>query len=70
SEKIAMLRRQADEAGRDGAAIPITIFGVRPDPNVISRMEQDGVSRVLLTLPPSASDTAVPVLDQLAELMR
>ena len=70
SEKIAMLRRQADEAGRDGAAIPITIFGVRPDPDVISRMEQDGVSRVLLTLPPSASDTAVPVLDQLAELMR
>ena len=70
SEKIAMLRRQADEAGRDGSAIPITIFGVRPDPNVISRMEQDGVSRVLLTLPPSARDTAVPVLDQLAELMR
>lgn len=70
SEKIAMLRRQADEAGRDGSAIPITIFGVRPDPNVISRMEQDGVSRVLLTLPPSVSDTAVPVLDQLAELMR
>lgn len=70
SEKIAMLRRQADEAGRDGSAIPITIFGVRPDPNVISRMEQDGVSRVLLTLPPSAGDTAIPVLDQLAELMR
>ncbi len=70
SEKIAMLRRQADEAGRDGSAIPITIFGVRPDPEVISRLEQDGVSRVLLDLPASASDTAIPVLDNLAEVIR
>ncbi len=70
SEKIALLRRQADEAGRDGSAIPITIFGVGPDPDVISRMEQDGVSRVLLTVPPAASDEALPVLDRLAELMQ
>ncbi len=41
-EKIAMLRRQAEEAGRDPASISVSIFGTRPDADTVSRMEEAG----------------------------
>lgn len=69
-EKIALLKRQAAESGRDPDALPVTVFGVRPDADVVSRMEQDGVSRALFGLPPAPQDTVVPVLDDLARLVR
>ena len=68
-EKIALLQRQAQEAGRDPSTLPVSVFGVRPDPEVVARMEQDGVSRVLFTLPSAQSDTLLPTLDRLAELI-
>ena len=69
-EKIALLRRQAAEAGRDPASIPVTVFGARPDAEVIARMEQDGVDRVIFTLPSAESDTVLPLMDKCAELVR
>ena len=69
-EKAALLRTRLEDAGRDPDAVPITIFGVSPDADTIARMEQDGVSRVLLTLPPEDRDTVLPVLDDLAKLVR
>ncbi len=68
-EKVALLRTRLEDAGRDPDAVPITIFGVSPDADTIARMEQDGVSRVLLTLPPEDRDTVLPVLDDLAKLI-
>ena len=70
AEKIAILRTRLDEAGRDPDSVPITIFGVSPDADTISRMEQDGVSRVLFTLPPEQGETVLPLLDDLAKLVR
>ena len=69
TEKIAMLRKQAQEAGRT-AHIPVTIFGARPDPDRIAHLEQDGVDRVLFTLPSEEKDTVLPLLDQCAAVMR
>ncbi len=69
AEKIALLHRQAQEAGRDPSTLPVSVFGVRPDPEVVARMEQDGVSRVLFTLPSAQGDTLLPTLDRLAELI-
>ena len=69
-EKAALLRTRLEDAGRDPDAVPITIFGVSPDGDTIARMEQDGVSRVLLTLPPEDRETVLPVLDDLAKLVR
>ena len=69
-EKAALLRTRLEDAGRDPDAVPITIFGVSPDADTIARMEQDGVSRVLLTLPPEDRETVLPVLDDLAKLVR
>ena len=69
-EKAALLRTRLEDAGRDPDEVPITIFGVSPDADTIARMEQDGVSRVLLTLPPEDRETVLPVLDDLAKLVR
>ncbi len=69
-EKVALLRTRLEDAGRDPDSVPITIFGVSPDADTIARMEQDGVSRVLLTLPPEDRDTALPILDDLAKLIQ
>ena len=69
-EKVALLRTRLEDAGRDPDAVPITIFGVSPDADTIARMEQDGVSRVLLTLPPEDRNTVLPVLDDLARLIQ
>ena len=68
-EKIAMLRRQAQEAGRDPASINISTFGARPDPDVIGRMEAAGVDRVIFGLPSAERDTVVPIIDECAKLI-
>ena len=68
-EKIAILRRQAEEAERDPASISVTIFGARPDGDMVTRMEQAGVDRVVFGLPPANRDTVVPLMDEYAKLM-
>ena len=70
AEKIAMLKRQAQEAGRDPASIPVTLFGIRPEAEVVARMEQDGVSRVIFFLPSAQEDAVLPRLDDLARLIK
>ena len=72
-EKIAMLRRQAEEAGRDPASINITTFrgpaGSQPDPDAIQRLEEAGVDRVIFGLPSAERDTVLPIIDQCAKLI-
>ena len=70
AEKIAILRIRLDEAGRDPDSVPITIFGVSPDAGAISRIEQAGVSRALFTIPAEQGETVLPLLDNLAGLVR
>jgi hypothetical protein len=69
SEKIAILRRQAEAAGRDPASINVTSFGGRPDPDVISRMETAGVDRIIFGLPSADRDTVMPIIDECAKLI-
>ncbi len=72
-EKIAMLRRQAEEAGRDPASINITTFrgpdGSQPEPDAIRRLEEAGVDRVIFGLPSAERDTVLPIIDQCAKLI-
>ena len=69
-QKIAILRERLAEAGRNPDSAPVTIFGAQPNPETISRMEQYGVSRVLLTVPAEGPETVLPLLDNLAKLVR
>ena len=69
-EKIAILKRQMTDAGRDASTLPVSIFGARPDADTLSRLEQDGVSRVMLTLPSEGADTILPLLDNMVALLK
>ena len=66
-EKIAMLKRQAEEAGRDPESISITIFGTRPTAESVERMEADGVDRVIFSLPSVEKDQVLPIIDECAK---
>ena len=72
-EKIAMLRRQAEDAGRDPASINITTFrgpaGAQPESDAIQRLEAAGVDRVIFGLPSAERDTVLPIIDQCAKLI-
>ncbi len=70
NEKIARLRERLAEAGREPDSAPVTIFGVQPDADTISRMEEYGVSRALFTVPAEGRETVLPLLDSLAQLAR
>jgi probable F420-dependent oxidoreductase len=72
-EVIALLpefRKMTAAAGRDPASIPVTIFGVAEDADVIRRYRDAGVARVLFNLPAAKADEVLPVLDRCAALMR
>ena len=68
-EKIAMLKRQAEESGRDPASIAVTIFGTSRDADSVSRMEAAGVNRVIFGMPSADRETVLPLLDECARLM-
>jgi probable F420-dependent oxidoreductase len=63
-------RKMAAEAGRDPASIPITIFGVAEDLDLINRYREAGVGRLVFNLPPARAEDVLPVLDRCARLMR
>ena len=69
SEKIALLKRQASEAGRDPESLDITSFGVRPDPELVSRLEESGVNRIIFTLPSEERAQVTPLIDECARLI-
>ena len=58
------------EAGRDPATLPITVFGVAEDADLIKRYRDAGVARLVFNLPAAKADEVLPVLDRCAALMR
>jgi probable F420-dependent oxidoreductase len=68
-EKIALLKRQAEDSGRDPASISISTFGTRPDPDLVQRMEDAGVDRVVFSLPSEGRDAVLPIIDECAKFI-
>ena len=56
------------EAGRDPATLPITVFGVAEDADLIARYRDAGVARVVFNLQPARADEVLPALDRCAKL--
>ena len=72
-EVLGMLpefRKMATAAGRDPASIPITVFGVAEDRELIERYREAGVARLVFNLPPSKAEEVLPILDRCASLIR
>jgi probable F420-dependent oxidoreductase len=63
-------RKMAAEVGRTPEAVPITVFGVAEDADLIKRYRDAGVARIIFNLPAAKSDEVLPVLDRCAALMR
>ncbi len=63
-------RKMAVEAGRDPASLPITVFGVAEDLDLIKRYRDAGVARLIFNVPPAKADEVLPLLDRCAALMR
>ena len=67
---LPQFRKLAVEAGRDPATLPITVFGVAEDAELIARYRDAGVARIVFNLPAAKADEVLPVLDRCAALMR
>ncbi|MGH3319018.1 MAG: LLM class F420-dependent oxidoreductase [Streptosporangiaceae bacterium] len=65
ADKIAELRRRADEKGR---AVSVTIFGARPERGEVEQYAELGVERCLFLVPPLPTDDTMRRLDTLASL--
>jgi probable F420-dependent oxidoreductase len=69
-QQIADFRRMAQEAGRDPASLPISMFGVPEDADLMKRYRDMGVARAVVTLPAVKTDEVMPILDRWHGLMR
>jgi probable F420-dependent oxidoreductase len=67
---LPQFRAMAAEAGRPPEAVPVTIFGVAEDRDLIERYQDAGVARVVFNLPAAQADEVLPILDRCAALMR
>ena len=66
---MADLHRRAEEAGRDPASIPISVFAFDlPAADHLKRYQEMGVERVVI-VSPRRLDDALPVLDRVAALI-
>jgi hypothetical protein len=65
---MTAFRRAAEEAGRDPAALEVSLYACPPDPALVDRCVAAGVSRLVFRLPSEGSDGVLPLLDRLAEL--
>lgn len=65
---VQRLKEIADENGRDMSTLSVTVFGAKPDREVLDSYREAGIDRVLFTLPSEGGDKLLPMLDKLAEL--
>jgi probable F420-dependent oxidoreductase len=66
TEFLPQYREMAASAGRDPAALPVTIFGVADDADRLKRYRDQGVARAVVMLPSAPADTVMPILDRWA----
>ena len=62
-------RAMAKDAGRDPGSLPITVFGVAEDADLIARYREAGVARVVFNLQPAGADEVLPALDRCAKFV-
>jgi probable F420-dependent oxidoreductase len=70
TEFLPEFRQMAAEAGRDPATIPVTVWGVPENLDRIKRYRDQGIARVVVSLPSANDEETLPVLDRWAGLIR
>ena len=69
NEKVAELRKQSEEAGRDPDTIRMKSFGPRPEPELLAEHAALGAEEAVLLLPAKGADVVLPTLDRYAEFI-
>jgi probable F420-dependent oxidoreductase len=69
-ERIPEVRERVRAAGRDPDKFEISIFAAPPQPELLARARDAGVTRCVFGLPPAQAEEVLPLLDRYAELMR
>jgi probable F420-dependent oxidoreductase len=69
-EFIPRFRQMAAEAGRDPASVDVQVNNVPEEPDRLARYRDQGVIRVVVSLPSAKEDEILPVLDRWAGLIR
>jgi alkanesulfonate monooxygenase SsuD/methylene tetrahydromethanopterin reductase-like flavin-dependent oxidoreductase (luciferase family) len=70
ADMLPEFRKMATEAGRDPASIETTVWGPKPDADLMKRYEDLGVKRVVFNLESEKADTVLPVVDAWEAVMR
>ncbi|MCC7414012.1 MAG: TIGR03619 family F420-dependent LLM class oxidoreductase [Gammaproteobacteria bacterium] len=68
-EHLGELREMVAAAGRDPAAIEISIYFAPPDPALLEKLRDAGIARVIYGVPSSPREEVLPILDQYTALM-
>jgi probable F420-dependent oxidoreductase len=63
-------RQMAAEANRDLASVPVTIWGGKPDADLLRRDRDGGISRVIITFESAKLDAVLPEMDKWAAIIR
>ena len=63
------LRARAARAGRDMKTIAVSVFGARPDRQVLDTYRAAGITRAIFPLPSEGREKILPLLDQYATLL-
>ena len=66
TDYLPQFKAMAAEAGR---TIPVTIWGATEDYDRLRRYEEQGISRLVVSLPPENAAATLPALDRWAELI-
>ncbi len=69
AELVPRFRQMAAEADREPDDLPVTAYGAKADADVVSRLGDAGVDRVVYGLPSAKADEVLPILDRHAALM-
>jgi probable F420-dependent oxidoreductase len=67
---LPQFRQMAAETDRDLAEVPVTVWGAGEDYDRLRRYQDQGVTRLVVSLPPDNAEKTLPVLDRWAELIR
>jgi probable F420-dependent oxidoreductase len=70
TDYLPQFKEMAAQMGRDPAQVPVTIWGATEDYDRLRRYGDQGIVRVIVSLPPEKADKTLPALDRWAELIR
>jgi probable F420-dependent oxidoreductase len=69
ASKLPEFRKLAEEAGRDPASLPVSIFGIGPSEQDAAAYRDAGAERLVFALPSAESDKVLPLLDRYRALI-